>query len=276
MKFQFCHPPPTFITFLAETGKGGVIYYPPMSKFGLIIAVWLGAILPGLAAVAVAEASTLLTVSSTGPDCYADGSPVVDGEYYALVSIDSGANFAGFAADGTVVDPATSRLLFALPLAEGGCCPKTRVAVDPALIASGARLALMVWDTRRAVRGAPVVRVDGWGEVADSSARVGFASVRSASRAMAAVRSAVPADVPVPRITGIRRDGNEFVVTVEGTSSVLDYNVRAGAQIGQLNRADAAREPVTGDAARAIELRIPAADGETAQFFKVVRHGGTE
>lgn len=231
-----------------------------------------GGILPALAAVAVAEASTLLTVSSTGPDCYADGSPVVDGEYYALVSIDSGANFAGFAADGTVVDPATSRLLFALPLAEGGCCPKTRVAVDPALIASGARLALMVWDTRRAVRGAPVVRVDGWGEVADSSARVGFASVRSASRATAAVRSAVP----VPRITGIRRDGNEFVVTVEGTSSVLDYNVRAGAQIGQLNRADAAREPVTGDAARAIELRIPAADGETAQFFKVVRHGGTE
>lgn len=67
--------------------------------------------------------------------------------------------------------------------------------------------------------------------------------------------------------------GNLF--TIQHTS-VLDYNVRAGAQIGQLNRADAAREPVTGDAARAIELRIPAADGETAQFFKVVRHGGTE
>ena len=83
-----------------------MIYYSTMFKFGLIIAAWLGAILPGLAAVAVAEASTLLTVSSTGPDCYADGSPVVDGEYYALVSIDSGANFAGFAADGTVVDPA--------------------------------------------------------------------------------------------------------------------------------------------------------------------------
>lgn len=249
-----------------------------MAKFSFMMtaAAWLGSVLPGVAAVTVAEAATLLTVSSTGPDCYADGSPVVENEYYALVSIASGADFAGFAADGTVADPQTCRLLFALPLAEGGRCPKTTVAVDPALIVPGARLALVVWDTRRAVRGAPVVRVDGWGEVAESSARVGFSSMRSAAGVCARTRSSVPADAPTPRITGIRRDGNEFVVTVEGTSGVLDYNVVAGAQVGRLDRPDAARAPVTGDETRAIELRIPAADGEPAQFFKVVRHGGAE
>ena len=40
--------------------------------------------------------------STPGPDCYADGTLVVDGECYALVWSPKGSTFAGFSADGSL------------------------------------------------------------------------------------------------------------------------------------------------------------------------------
>lgn len=227
-------------------------------------------------AVTVGEGALLLEVESSGSERYADGARAVDGEYYALVAIAPGVQFAGFAADGSLVDGENARVLFRLPLAEGGGrCPRTSVAIDEAVVASGERLLLALLDTRATVRSGAAFRVDGWAVVAEPQAvaATGF-RVLSGDSQSAMVRSAVPKDAPQPRIAAIRREGAEVVLTVTGTTPVLDYNVAAGAEPGRVDVAGAARSAVAGDASRPIELRVEAGTG--SGFFRVVRDGGAQ
>ena len=122
-----------------------------------------------------------------------------------------------------------------------GRVTKISVAIDEAAVASGERLLLALLDTRSTVRSGAAFRVDGWAvvaapQVAPSS---GFCAMIGASSA-AMVRSAVPAGTPQPRIAAIRREGAEVVLTVTGTTPVLDYNVAAGAAPDRLDAAGAA------------------------------------
>lgn len=243
--------------------------------------------------VSMPEEALLLTVSSAGPDRYADGKLVCDGEYYALVSVRDGVPFAGFAADGTVSDPASSRILFMLPLAENGRCPRTSVALDPAVVSSGESLFLVLLDTRATARSGARLRVDGWGVAVSPALSSGAARPQASVATMSATSSgsafsevggrlekgsmqisSVPAGAESPRITGFRCDGDEIVLTVEDTTNVLDYNVREGETPEVLGRSDAAVGPVTGDPSRPIVLRVPAEQGTKARFFKIIRHGG--
>ena len=63
----------------------------------------------------------VLRFSTPGPDRYADGSRVLDGECYALVWSPKGSAFAGFNADGMAVS-ANDRVVLAAPLAQDGKC----------------------------------------------------------------------------------------------------------------------------------------------------------
>ena len=229
------------------------------------------------AAVAVGEDALVLTVESVGPDCYADGTAAVDDEYYALVSVAAGEQFAGFAADGKLVDERNSRLLCKLPIASGGRCPKTNVAVDGAEIRSGERLLLVLLDTRATARTGASFRVDGWAEAGtvEHPAAGGFAALAGES-ASAMVRSAVPADAPRPRITAIRRDGAVVVLTVADTLNVLDYNVAAGASPACLDECGAAVQPVAGTPDGEIELHVVVGEEADQRFFKIVRDGGVQ
>ena len=228
-------------------------------------------------AVTVGEGALLLEVESSGVDCYADGTRAVDGEYYALVAIAPRVQFAGFAADGSLVDGENARVLFRLPLAKDGRCPKTSVAIDETAVASGERLLLALLDTRSTVRSGAAFRVDGWAAVAapQVAPSSGFCAMTCASSA-AMVRSAVPAGTPQPRITAIRREGADVVLTVTGTTPVLDYNVAAGAAPDRLDAVGAARSAVAGDASRPIELRVGVETGVGSGFFRVVRDGGEQ
>lgn len=96
-----------------------------MGKIGLAVALML------MATVARAALDdVVVTFWSLGPDCYADGSPVMEGDIYALVWVRDGFTFAGFQADGTLADPANCIVLFAPTNArtkmygdkKGGCC----------------------------------------------------------------------------------------------------------------------------------------------------------
>jgi hypothetical protein len=62
-----------------------------------------------------------LSFRTTGPDRYADGTVVLDGECYALVWSKDG-DFDGFDANGDCVDP-EDRIVLVAPLAKGGRCP---------------------------------------------------------------------------------------------------------------------------------------------------------
>lgn len=75
--------------------------------------------------VAVAFANSVsdarLSFSTKGPDRYADGSVVLDGECYALVWSKDG-NFDGFAANGECIDDC-DRIVLIAPIAKDGRCP---------------------------------------------------------------------------------------------------------------------------------------------------------
>ena len=76
-----------------------------------------------MAAGAFAALPSYVMFSSEGPDKYADGTPVMDGEVYALVWAKTGSAFAGFNADGTLVDATNNKLVSAAPITTAQHCP---------------------------------------------------------------------------------------------------------------------------------------------------------
>lgn len=67
---------------------------------------------------------------STSADAYEDGSPVVDGEFYAVVYQKNEIPFAGFNSDCTVVDETGSTLVAAISIAKKSRCPTFILQVD--------------------------------------------------------------------------------------------------------------------------------------------------
>ena len=245
------------------------------------------ALLGGSAAAAVSEDAGIIGFSTKGPDRYADGTPVLDGEVYALVWTRSGTAFAGFNVDGTLVDRGNASVLYAAPLAKGGRCESIKFVVDPLILkgwlANGV-LSLHLLDTRAwaadgtaAVAGA--TRVQGStcvteGVSVETAAAVPFASATAhpSPRRRPHRRDPRPSR-PSPKITGIRVEGDAVVLTVANTVDALDYAVSAGRTPAADGNAHASR-PVSGAAAKGavIELRVPRDPNATSQFFRVGRN----
>jgi len=245
------------------------------------------------AAFAVSEDSSRLSFGTPGPDKYADGTTVADGEYYALVWTKTGATFAGFKLDGSVVDPTNSAVICAAPLAKGGKCPTVAFVIDETLYAAykgNGTLALYLLDTRvcgAAASSRPPYQgdvsldpKDNGGQVAtiDETGRgvQGYALVSgdiSASAVPAGVFAASSTDgleIPSPEIAGIRVEGDEVVLTVKNTTRAINYNVAVGSDPAEAGTAKAtAAEPVAGNGT--IELRVKKTGD--SQFFKVGRNG---
>ena len=102
-----------------------------------------------------AEGDGVLAFSTPGPDRYADGSVVADGECYALVWSPAGTSFGGFNADGTAAR-AGDRVVLAAALARGGRCEKVlfQIPAEDFSAMEGGRYAVCLLDTRNA-RGVP-------------------------------------------------------------------------------------------------------------------------
>jgi len=227
---------------------------------------------------AVTEDAAILTIGTEGPDRYADGSAVLDGECYALVWRQSAtAPFAGFNVDGTLVDPQAARVLCCLPSAEGGRCPVRTYVIDAALLRScgtGGSFALYLLDSRRWTADGTAVPaglsgVHGFVLVRETTSIASFQTARPVTAAFAA--SEVPSTIPPPRIVGMRVADDAVVLTVADTAPALNYNVSAGDAVSATTVAAAAERPVAGSAAP-IELRVPRAQFGDKAFFKVVRN----
>ena len=234
------------------------------------------ALLGGSAAAAVSEDAGIIGFSTKGPDRYADGTTVLDGEVYALVWTRSGTAFAGFNVDGTPVDWDNASVLYAAPLAKGGRCESIKFVVDPLILkgwlANGV-LSLHLLDTR-AWAADGTAAVAGATRVQGSAAAAPFASATGGTGEKPVyAASAVGTDVPSPKITGIRVEGDAVVLTVANTVGALDYAVSAGTTPAADDDAHASR-PVSGAAAKGavIELRVPRDPNATSQFFRVGRN----
>lgn len=237
----------------------------------------------------------VLRFSTPGPDRYADGSIVADGECYALVWSPKGQVFAGFNADGTAVSSA-DRVVLAGALARDGKCRDSifQIPAEQYAELEGGEWAVCLVDTRRAngvhagVRGNAPLRVNRWGVVnsgvkiepssvsvlklaaATKSTSDGLRGISAMSDdgACAGTLSAVPNSVARPRITAFDMADGVVRLTVEDTVPFLTYTISSGSNPAALTT-DAAADWVDGDTARPIAIETEASG--SSQFFKVTR-----
>lgn len=264
------------------------------SKILARAALQLLVVLSSLSVMAASD-DVLLVFSTRGPDHYAEGAPVQEGEMYAVVWMAAGREFAGFDMNGKVLDADNNALIVAMPLARyserigGGYCPITmfRISGSVAKDFVGGTYALALLDTRAAAENGDLVpsgkiaNLKGWSLVEKSSISavvgggVGQAIDAGAENGTTvSTSSEVPAgeDVPQPRITGIKVQDGYVRLTVKGTSPRLLYNVAAGAHPGRRTDRRAALSPIQGHARadREIELIVPVRDDQS--FFTVTQN----
>ncbi len=231
------------------------------------------------------DASNLLvTFSTPGPDRYADGSTVLDGERYALVYVRG--SFGGIAADGRAVD-ADDAVVAVLSRAEKGRCPTTvfQVPSELAKTLTGGSYAVYLLDTRLAPAANGVARlapadartglptaIAKTTEVATKIVADAYAGTRATGVAAkeAAVATAVPADAPQPVVKSIRVEGAYVYITVAGTIPSLQYNVAGGVTPDRLT--SVVGTPAQGAASVDEEITIVAPAQADGGFFRVQRN----
>ena len=226
------------------------------------------------APVFAAQNDSLITFSTKGPDTYADGTTVLDGESYALVWVKDGATFAGFLADGSVADPDNSASVITVPYAKDGRCPPICFQVSAGKY-EGGTFAIYLLDTRVADGeggykvGGRGKAVNGFGEIAETAVGAAPGSTRAGSVGVTAVAD-LPADMPKPVIKDIKLVDGYVHITVESTVPYLKYNVVGGDTPADVE-VEAASAPKSGDAAQEIIFIAPA-DGDSG-FFRVQGKG---
>ena len=243
-----------------------------------------------IAASAIASALALtaaeyasISFQTTGPDKYADGTTVLDGECYALVWTTDGV-FEGLNVDGSCVDSADD-VVVALPWAKDGAFPSTVFNIkDDTKYFDGGEFGLYLLDTRKFVDGvAKVSGVDKAGNLVfvnaaskvDINVAVAKSGAAPASSTAAtgavegAVASVLSADAPKPTIKGfefVKINGSEFVkLTVGNTVNYVNYAVQGGDTVS-VDGAVGTDAKVGGDD---ITLLYPKTGD--ANFFKVIR-----
>ena len=244
----------------------------------------IGAVGLAFAATAAID-DALLAFSTVGPDKYADGTTVLDGECYALVWTKNGATFGGIAADGTAVAE-TDKIVLVAPLAKDGHCPYTLFQISSATadaLADGT-YGVYLLDTRvTAADGTtkPVGATDGklslvngYG-LATEATKVGkatggittVAEKETAGGQAVAAGAAAPKDVKQPKITSIKIEGDYVKLTVQNLPGYM--RVSSGADVSADDAQGAAQ--ATDGATDEVILYAPKAAAGSG-FFKVIRN----
>lgn len=216
------------------------------------------------AAVFAGQNDLNITFSTPGPDKYADGATVLNGEFYALV----------WTKDGVQTTVITKSL------AEDGKCPKYRFIVDDADFEkySGGTWGVYLLDTRdfasdptgntlsKVVDGKPEV-VNVMASVKDGIANASaFESAKANTAIAPGSYDLAAADVPAPKVTGIQVKDGKVAITVADTRPFVGYTLEAGADVGGFDVAEGASAK-SGDATKEIVLEADQKSG--TQFFKV-------
>ena len=243
----------------------------------------IGAI--GLAfAASAAIDDALLAFSTVGPDKYADGTTVLDGECYALVWTKNGATFGGIAADGTAVAE-TDEIVLLAPVAKGGRCPYVLFQIDSAkaeALADGT-YGVYLLDTRVSANGmtkpagiknGKLSLVNGYG-LATEATKVGKATGGITTAAekettggqTVAAGAAAPKGVPQPKITSIKVEGDYVKLTVQNLPGYMRVSSGADVSADDTQGVAQATDGLTDE----VILYAPKATGASG-FFKVIRN----
>ena len=240
----------------------------------------LATILAAAAIPAMAGQDNLLaTFSTQGPDRYADGTIVKDGESYALVWTKAGAAFAGITVTGEAAgDQDLNRVLCVAPLAKDGRCREVVVEVNKVVAdqyAGAGTFSLHLLDTRKAdgTPGGVEAGVNGHGaaqafSLAAKSAAEGVQAGVATNAALAATATILPASIPQPKIKSIEVKDGIVRLTVARTSKLVRYGVSSGATPSAL-ASDSDFAPKDGDDLGDIVIEAPAKGA--SGFFSVGR-----
>ncbi len=243
-----------------------------MKKLSLLVAASM------LVAGALAATPSWVKFSSAGPDKYADGTTVVDGEVYALIWVKTDATFGGINADGSLVDATNNKIVSAASLAKDGGCPTVLFLLDGENVGLDEKgtFGVYLFDTRAAATQAPTgvtfadgkltfTAVNGFAEAAADIEGQGAAQV-------AAVEvnntSTIPGGAPRACITSVKVDGAKVTLIVANTVPYLQYCLSAGPTLGNMNKTTLA-EGFNGVAGKAI--RVELTDAEDNKFFQIIR-----
>ena len=191
--------------------------------------------------------NVVISFSTPGPDKYSDGTVVEDGEKYALVWTPDGAEFAGINANGTPAG--SSKIVTAVPVAAGGCCPRVEFQVEEDFVNSnfkGGTWSVVMLDTRvfafdadgkvviqdgkRKVEsvGRSGNQVIGYGVVGAPVISKGGGDVGSAG-GVAASSDAAAADTPAPKVERIYFDEFDNVcVEISSAKPAFKYTLMSG------------------------------------------------
>lgn len=222
------------------------------------------------------QANALISFYTQGPDTYADGTRVVDGEWYALVWTKN-AEFGGFTADFKPVVQG-DEIVLAGKLAKDGHCPSTIFQVKSEAVKKNGSYSVYLLDTRRdgraseSVSGRPTA-VNGMMAIS-GAVSVGNSLATTSGNEPAARWCASDVDAMVssgrletPRIVGICPLGEKIRITVAGMHPAVRYNISSGSTVASIKALSIApRNGVpTGED---VTFVLPKGDG---MFFKVVR-----
>ena len=220
----------------------------------------------------------VVSFSTVGPDTYADGTTVRDGEVYALVWTPSDAEFAGIGADGEAVAP--SVVVKKAAKAKNGRCPYIafQILEEDAAKYNGGTWGVYLLDTRKYASDPVTGIIDTSKEptVGDASIVNGYGVVKtfqgsstanaSSSTAINAATVSVVPDLGADlKVTDISVDAENVTLTVTGSMSCLRYGVKSGGDPASLTESEPDRYGKDGE----MTIVIPKKSG--AQFFKVNR-----
>ena len=234
------------------------------------------------AAFADGDDNVAVLVSTKGPDCYQNGTTVLDGECYALVWSSDG-SFEGFTADGAPADK-NDRVVNVGAVAKDGHC---RAAFEvPATLATELKdgvYAVYLLDTRvdeggvvapRGLVNGKLAVLNGYGEVAQgvtvsvgsglTVAKETTAGTRGGKR-VNAVAAPAP-DVQQPKITRIAPEEGGMALYVENLKGYM--RVKSGKD---LSLSDGVTPAVQADGS-AEEVRIVVPKDGDSGFYKVIRN----
>lgn len=213
-----------------------------------VIAVFAGLV---SAAALAGMNNILVSFSTVGPDTYADGTTVLDGEVYALVWTPSTSQFAGINADGTAAGD--SQIVMKSARAKDGKCPPIafQIMEEDAAAFPGGTWGVYLLDTRKyafdpetgvidpsvppTVGDASVV--NGYGVVA-TVAGTATAKASSSVAVNAATVSVVPSLGTDLKVTDITFDADNVYLHVSGSLSCLRYGLKSGSTPGSLAEDD--------------------------------------
>jgi hypothetical protein len=225
-----------------------------------------------------------ITVSTDGPDYYADGSLVLPGETYLLVYVDKDADqdkpFGGVLADKQLVDPTHNRIALECKADKaGGRCGFYAVQYDAAQYAVNGSWALVLLDTRNA---------NGVGGlVVNQSVVTKGVNIKTVKNAMgpeamdvsgdvltASVVSKVAKETPTPEIASLDPKDGKATIRIKAISAGAPYDVETTADLAS----DSWTVPVGGKSVQVkthgvagdSELEVEVDADGNAKFFRVV------